>query len=315
MLSPSSVLFSYASVDDQLQFDLDLNLDGHEYSGRPQHSLPSEVPQPTTSREQQLRTVPPTPSMHAPLLGTPIPWPEKRHGPADNILPDLSVITSGRDQAETHPRRGGNSTANTSTPVETASKMPSRCNCVESMAALLFSLRSSDSPTEASDRLAFDSVFQNVDEAVAHCTAMANCDRCSGISEDSDSDSEVLVLATMCVRCVLSQLRSMASHARDRGSQDAQQEMYLQVHEDTSILLGTIELGGNDKAVVLQVLHKLASCKIKALISSLRQVGFRKRQKLDQSPVLSSSQQQATRTLNYAEQMLDALNVSDEIGL
>lgn len=182
------------------------------------------------------------------------------------------------------------------------------------MAALLFSLRSSDSPTEVNDRLTFDLVFNNVEEAVASCAVMVNCGRCSGTSDDMDSDSEVLVLAIMCVRCVLSQLRSTASLAGDQDRQDAQQEKYLQVHENTSILLGDIELGGNDKAVVLQVLHTLASCKIKAVISSLRQIGFRKRQKLEERPVSSSSQQQATRTLNYAEQMLDALNVSGATG-
>jgi hypothetical protein len=139
------------------------------------------------------------------------------------------------------------------------------------------------------DTLPFDSVLLNIQDSIASCTSMLQCVKCA-----NNSDQEVLIVAIMCVRCVILQIvAARASKENDAESNTFSSSLSV---DDLPMRLGGFELKGNDKDIMLQVLQMVTTRKIEAMLKSLGEILTHKKRL-----------QTAGGTLEYVEQMTDDL--------
>ncbi|KAH8169840.1 hypothetical protein LIA77_10384 [Sarocladium implicatum] len=140
------------------------------------------------------------------------------------------------------------------------------CECIQRQIALLSQLKRpgfSGPGEEAS----LSSALAKARDAQKTWVDLASCDSCM-----RGDDQEVLLLALMCIRLVLSQLRGVCPVD---GSREADTTMHDS--EGVPVLVGDFEVTGDDRLVLLHVFRSIEVKKVEAMLDKINDAFKRKR--------------------------------------
>ena len=200
---------------------------------------------------------------------------------------------------------------------------PGSCTCLQQNAELLCSFKNPDSE-EGKSAQSMDAVLLSVREAVKLWQVLIQCRNCA-----YDIDQEVLLLALMTIRVVLLRLQqllppwSLQAPSRKglRGDRSLSQHQQHQQETETwcqnsstPVALGSFEVIGNDRMLVLQVVLLSTVRKIKSVMTCFKNILDRKEKTLElasdsllQNMKQGDTKLSATGNLRHVQQMLQSL--------
>lgn len=198
------------------------------------------------------------------------------------------------------------------------------CTCLQQNAELLCSFKNSDSE-EGKSAQSIDAVLLGAREALKLWQVLIECRNCA-----YDNDQEVLLLSLMTIRIILLRLQQLLppwnlqarSRQEPRGDRPSSQHQQRQQETEawlpknsTPVTVGSFEVTGNDRMLVLQVLLLSTVQKIKSVMTCFKRVLDRKKMILElSSDSLPRSLKQGDTELSHAmsnlrhvQQMLQSL--------
>lgn len=196
---------------------------------------------------------------------------------------------------------------------------PGSCSCFQQNIDVLYSLKASEISGNTSIHET-DTVLASIGEAMKPWQSLFECGNCA-----YNNDQEILLLVFMSLRIVLLRLRKLlppwSSPGSGKSSQGAglsqpqQQHAATEKHwpsRTTRVLVGSLELSGNDRIVVLHVLLSNTVSKIKSAMIRFREMLDRKMRSLGPRNPMQARGTMAEHAhhasnLDHAQQMLHTL--------
>ncbi|MCJ1403883.1 hypothetical protein MMC11_007106 [Xylographa trunciseda] len=202
---------------------------------------------------------------------------------------------------------------------------PGSCTCLQQNAELLCSLKNS-TYEEGKSAQGVDAVLLNAREALKLWQVLIHCRNCA-----YDNDQEVVQLALMTNRIVLLRLQQLlppwslqASGRNGRDDKPSSQHQQRQQEVDTwcpnnntRVAIGSFEVIGNERMLILQVVLLSTVRKIKSAMTHFKEILDRKKKALQlASDSLPRNMQtgeiepgHATSNLRHVQQMLQSLGI------
>ena len=180
-------------------------------------------------------------------------------------------------------------------PPETSQDRSEHCGCLQTQTELLCALKTSDA-TRGARRPTVDLALHHIQDALRVWRDLIKCPNCA-----HNDDQEVLILALMSIRSLLTQLRqaswrdnaanlsdlSSASkiQSHNRKSRDSSSKFLVSIPEfhvinnnnDLQIQIGDFEVTGHDKIFLLQALRSNLLRKVATVLVLLREILERKK--------------------------------------
>ena len=200
------------------------------------------------------------------------------------------------------------------------------CTCLQQNAELLCSFKNVNYE-EGKSAQSVDKVLLSTQEALKLWQVLIQCRNCA-----YDNDQEVLLLALMTTRIVLLRLQqllpswSLQASVRNglRDDRQSPQQQQRQQEADnwcpsnsTRVAVGSFEVIGNERMLVLQVVLLTTVRKIKSVMTRFKEILDRKKKTLElASDCLPRNMKQgdielnhATSSLMHVQQMLQSLGI------
>jgi len=198
------------------------------------------------------------------------------------------------------------------------------CSCLQRHVDLLCSIKQSG----IQNRSSMSEVLLELEEAIRIFRDMIDCFNCT-----SNCDDEVLLLALMCIRALLSQIQNLPMYAGSNstslggsqskpGRSSQRNSRGISLFEGDSsdlaqVVVGDFEVTGDDKHTLLQVFGSMTFRKIETVLLSLKDVLQRKKMLYTSNEVCEQSEDQrggllperssGVKSFSHVEQMLAGL--------
>jgi hypothetical protein len=121
-----------------------------------------------------------------------------------------------------------------------------------------------------------------------------------------DDDQEVMLLTLMSIRAVTRYLQRLSPRYTNTSPQGPSSNSPQSVKDDDRLQIGSFELEGNDRMLVLRVLYQITLQKVKCMLHSLQVIQNRKKRRLlekNQNKLAGVNDYQASSNLFHIQQI------------